>query len=190
MTLAEIAYDCEPEDEAEAAQEESDEAEVVSLNLHYELCWLKNLPQGTVSTNAILNAGLKALQIVKLGANAILDALPELAAALRAAPAIVEYVLALLTKSNCDQELLTRRLEELMPEENETMLTVGEQLKEIGRREEAAKARAEMLLRQLRKRFTTVPTAVEERIRHAEPAVLDAWAEQLLDARTIEEAVA
>ena len=133
-----------------------------------------------------MDAGLKALKIVKLGADAIIEALPELARALRKAPAILDYVLALLTKAKCDQELLTRELSKLMPEEENNMLTVGEQWKEQGRQEAAAN----MLLRLLRKRFVTVPEAVEQRIKKAEPAVLEFWAELFVDAKTPEEAVA
>ena len=70
------------------------------------------------------------------------------------------------------------------------MLTVGEQLRLEGRRQAEAQVRADMLLRLMRKRFGSVTDEVEQRVRAAEPPVLDVWAEQIFDARTLEEVVA
>ena len=114
------------------------------------------------------------------------SALPVIMAALVEALEIRKYVLALLTKLKCDPELLSREIRRVIPEEEDTMLTIGEQWREEGK----LQGKADMLLRQLRKRFHSVPAAVEQRIRKTEPAVLDVWAEQIFDAKTLEEAIA
>lgn len=53
-----------------------------------------------------------------------------------------------------------------------------------GLRTGKAEGKAEMLLRMMRRRFGTVPDAVETRVRHAGAETLDAWSERLLDAAT------
>ena len=77
------------------------------------------------------------------------------------------------------------------------MSTVAEQLKSEGYNKgilqgraegEArgeARGRAEMLLRQLRRRFQTVPEATEQRVRAASPEQLDDWSERFVDAQSL-----
>ncbi len=48
-----------------------------------------------------------------------------------------------------------------------------------------AKGEAEMLLRQLRRRFHALPAEVETRIRTADSVQLDAWSERFVDTRSL-----
>jgi hypothetical protein len=59
-----------------------------------------------------------------------------------------------------------------------------------GRDEGRAEGKASMLLRLLHRRFRSVPEAVEQRVLQSEVACLDAWAERVLDATTMDEVFA
>lgn len=56
-----------------------------------------------------------------------------------------------------------------------------------GKAEGTAEGRAELLLRMIGRRFGAVPPEVERRIRSAEVAALDGWADRILDARSLGE---
>ena len=65
-------------------------------------------------------------------------------------------------------------------------MTIMERFKEAGKAEYWAKGRAEgkaeMLLRQLTRRFGPLPVALHQRITTAEPSELDVWADRVIDA--------
>jgi len=50
-----------------------------------------------------------------------------------------------------------------------------------------AEGKAELLLRQLRRRFPSLPGELEQRLRAADGPQLDHWADRILEARTLEE---
>ena len=54
-------------------------------------------------------------------------------------------------------------------------------------REGRAEGRAELLLRQVRRRFGTVPSDVDARVRSAPDSQVDAWADAVLDARSLDD---
>ena len=56
-----------------------------------------------------------------------------------------------------------------------------------GRTEGRAEGRAELLLRQVRRRFGTVPSDVDARVRSAPDSQVDAWADAVLDARSLDD---
>ena len=56
-----------------------------------------------------------------------------------------------------------------------------------GRDEGIRQGRAEVLARQLRRRFGLLPPDVVERLGQASAAELDTWAENVLDAETLDE---
>lgn len=120
----------------------------------------------------------------------VVDAFPVIMRSLADAPLIRKYVLALLTKLKCDQAIVREELRKAMPEEEDTMLTIAEQYMEAGERRAETRVRSDMLMRQLRKRFREVPEAEEQRVRRAPAAVLDRWAEQFVDATTLQQALA
>jgi hypothetical protein len=54
-----------------------------------------------------------------------------------------------------------------------------------GKAEGRAEGKAEMLLRLLRRRFETLPAALEERVRTAEAVQLDDWSDRFVDAKVL-----
>ena len=88
-------------------------------------------------------------------------------------------------------EELHRTFERILQRPEETIMSTAEKLKREGRVEGRvegeAKGRAELLLRQLTKRFGPPSTATVTRIRAASIAELDGWGERLLDAKTLAE---
>ena len=56
-----------------------------------------------------------------------------------------------------------------------------------GRAEGRSEGRAELLLRQVRRRFGTVPSDVDARVRSAPDSQVDAWADAVLDARSLDD---
>ena len=120
----------------------------------------------------------------------VVDALPVIMRAHVEARSIRKHVLSLPTKLKCDQAIVREELRKAMPEEEDTMMTIAEQYMEAGRREAETRWIADIVLRQLRKRFREVPEAEEQRVRQAPAAVLDRWAEQFVDATTLQQALA
>ena len=58
---------------------------------------------------------------------------------------------------------------------------------DLRRAEDRAEGRAELLLRQVRRRFGTVPPDVDARVRSAPDSQVDAWADAVLDARSLDD---
>lgn len=50
-----------------------------------------------------------------------------------------------------------------------------------------ARGKADLLLRLMRRRFGSLPSAVEQRVLSAEAEDLDLWGEAVLDARTVDD---
>ena len=75
----------------------------------------------------------------------------------------------------------------LRPHLRETAMTEREQRHQaIGRAEGKTEGKAEILLMLIRKRLGTVPEAIQARVAEVTPALLDSWADALLDARSID----
>jgi hypothetical protein len=71
--------------------------------------------------------------------------------------------------------------------EKEDIVSVADQFIEEGRNEGLLQGRRQMLLRQLRTRFGTLPREVTERVEAADLARLDIWADRVLTAPTLDE---
>lgn len=69
----------------------------------------------------------------------------------------------------------------------EEIMTAGEQLIERGRDEGRKEGEERMLLRVLRARFGKIPDAVTARLRAADSALLEQWADRVLTAATLED---
>ena len=82
--------------------------------------------------------------------------------------------------------LLRRAIRKVNPEWEDTMLSIAaKEWMAEGRAEGEAKGKADMLLRQLRRRFTPLPASLEERVRAADSDQLDEWSERILEARAL-----
>jgi hypothetical protein len=110
---------------------------------------------------------------------------------------ILRYILT-VSEPLPPEELLTQLLEAAGKDAEEEIVNVADQLREEGRRkglaegvakgvvEGVAKGQRKVLLRLLRARFGALPEPVMARIRAADEAQLDAWADRVLTAPTLE----
>jgi hypothetical protein len=78
---------------------------------------------------------------------------------------------------------------ELGPDAEEQMETPWTRMKKDLREEGRAEGRAEVILRLLTKRFGPLPGSAVAQVRRASAPQLDAWAERILEAATLEEAL-
>ena len=104
--------------------------------------------------------------------------------------AMLRYILGELDESKAG--LLRDVLAEIVPgQEERVMLTLGERWKADARAEGKAEGRAEAmaatLLKQLTRRFGSVPVEIAQRVRSAGPDQLDAWLDAVIDAPTLED---
>jgi hypothetical protein len=114
-----------------------------------------------------------------------------------AALAVVWRYIVLISRQT-PQEAVALLIDAL-PEEKESIVTAGEQLIEMGRQEGLRKGReegreegrkegqAELLLKLLCTRFGAVPEKAALKVRAADAATLDLWAERVLTASSLTE---
>jgi predicted transposase/invertase (TIGR01784 family) len=136
----------------------------------------------------------------------LLGLLEPVAHLLRIANATDEQLEALLNYmlqvgNTADPEKFTARLIHLSPDEQkERMMTIAEQLKQIGRKEgweegrmrgweEGREESEAVLARQLTRRFGPLPEWARERLHRADAAQREAWADAVLDATSLTEVV-
>jgi hypothetical protein len=91
--------------------------------------------------------------------------------------AVVRYILA--EPNEVDIGLLEDVLIEIVPGQEERIMSVAAE-------QWIAKGKADILLRQLRRRFGTLPEAVQARVQCATEDQLNEWAEAVLDASTLD----
>jgi predicted transposase/invertase (TIGR01784 family) len=133
----------------------------------------------------------------------LLELLEPFADLLRIASATDEQLETLLnymlqTGNTADPEGFTERLIHLSPNEHrEKMMSIAEQLKQIGRKEGWEEGRmrgweegreeseAAMLARQLTRRFGPLPAWARERLHRADAAQREAWADAVLEATSL-----
>ena len=84
-----------------------------------------------------------------------------------------------------------RRYRRQYPEDSTSMAGFFQRARDEGRLEGRVEGRVDgeraVLTRLLRRRFGRLPPAVEERVHEAPASDLEAWAENVLDARTLDE---
>ncbi len=170
------------------------------LDFRYTLLSLKSVPDARLSAEKVLRVGLLVL---KHGIEARQDR-ERLTMLLRSASALGEDDLVTLVyylvgdPDGPDADTVRAILDELMPDDGERIMsTAAEQWKaegfnlgliqgEIkGEARGEAKGKATMFMRQLRRRFPTLPDAIESRVRDASSDQLDEWSERFVDARTL-----
>ena len=99
---------------------------------------------------------------------------------------VLQYILE--AGEHVDAEVLGRFLATAVgPEAREVAMTAAQRLREEGRAEGRAEGRTALLLRQLRLRFGPLPEDMLQRVRAADEATLDIWAERILTAATLSE---
>jgi hypothetical protein len=123
------------------------------------------------------------------------DALSELVEAPNGVAALSMVVSYILQVTDTPPEHLRSMLSQLGPKAEEASMTGEQMLIEKyraewlaeGRVEGRAEGRAEMLLRQLSVKFGPVSAEIEQRVRSADVAELDVWAERVLGAQAIDD---
>jgi len=102
--------------------------------------------------------------------------------------AVLSYIMGVVDTTAASKEQVETLLAFVDPEVKETVMpTIAEQLKQEGRVEGRAEGRAELLMRLLTSRFGEVSPAIAQRLREATPEQVDAWAERILTAQSLEE---
>ena len=167
-----------------------------TLDFEYTLVNLGNIPDHEMSNDPNLNAGLLTLKYARRY-NQQFDALPIIVQAIAKAPSIKAHALTLLFTYECKEQYIKNEIAKAMPKED-TIMTVVEQIREKCRPEFEARGRQEgitqgmmkMITRLLRRRFGKLSDDVERRIQHADEVLLNAWADRILEASSLDEVFA
>ncbi len=166
------------------------------VDFRYSLVDLGRIDDVRLSQNPVLRTGFLILKhgsregdlrttLVTLGRAALALGFDDLVA-------LVHYVLR--EPNEIEADSLRDALKEIMPNQEDRIVSLAlEQLKaewtaeafSQGAIQGEAKGKAEMLLRQLRRRFHTLPAEVETRVRTADGAQLDEWSERFVDDRSL-----
>lgn len=83
-----------------------------------------------------------------------------------------------------------RTYQERYPQENRTMATLSERLLGEGRQQGRQEGEQALLAKQLNRRFGPLDNTVELRLQRASSEELERWAENILDAQTLDEVFA
>ena len=172
------------------------------LDFRYSLTSLKSIPDAKLSAEKALRVGLL---ILKLGRPARKDR-DKLLLLIRSAhdlgdDDLVTLIYYLLGDPDGPHADFVRTiLHEVLPEQGDRIMsTAAEQWKAEGfnqglmqgeargRAEGKAEGKAEMLLRQLHRRFPSLPSEVEGRVSSASSGQLDDWSERLVDGKPLTE---
>ena len=166
------------------------------LDYRYSLLSLRSVPDRSLSAEKVLRAGLLILKHARNSKNNR----EQLLVLLRAASDLGEEDLVatiyyLVGDPDGPQaEAVRAIINDILPGEGERIMsTAAEQWKAEGeakgriegRAEGEAKGKAQMLLRQLQRRFKTIPEVTEARIASAGIAQLDDWIDRFVDAETL-----
>lgn len=117
---------------------------------------------------------------------------------LAAADAMASFACYLLDLTDVTQKELQMHITDPYAFTADGKLTTGYKLRQEGRAEGRVEGRVEgqaqglaaALLRQLARRFGKLPTAIEARVRAAEPTAVEGWLDRVLDARTLDDVFA
>ena len=162
------------------------------VDFRYVLVDLGHIEDARLSRNEVLRVGFLILKygsrdadlqetLLALGRAALALGFDDLVAAVR-------YIL--FEPNEVEAGILREVLKEIMPGQEERIMSIaGEQLKaegfNLGLAQGEARGRAETLLRQLRRRFQTLPNELEARVRDADGAQLDEWIDRFVDAKAL-----
>ena len=83
-----------------------------------------------------------------------------------------------------------RRYRQRHPEESSIMVGLNQRARDEGRQQGRQEGERAVLARLLRRRFGDLPSAISAQLRSASEAELEAWADNVLDATTLEEVFA
>jgi Putative transposase, YhgA-like/Domain of unknown function (DUF4351) len=167
------------------------------LNFRYSLADLGRIDDARLSREKRLRVGLLILKrgsgdgdlretLLVLGRAALSIGFDDLVA-------LVHYIL--LESNEVEAAVLRGVLREIVPDQEARIMSIaaeewkaeGIQIGQaIGKAEGKAEGKADLLLRQLRRRFDSLPETVVAKVRNASEDQLNEWADNILDARTLD----
>lgn len=164
---------------------------VKPLDFEMVLVNLEAIDDSELSNERTLRAGLLTLKYatrekMQLGRlKAVLEALELAPSLLRAG-----LVYMVETYQRIDRAVLFGEARRAMPEHQEEIMTIAQELREEGRKKGRAEGRAEgqqlALLRILGRRFGRIPKTDRARVMEAKPSELDRWLDHAVDAPTLQ----
>ncbi|CAK0779014.1 transposase [uncultured Gammaproteobacteria bacterium] len=173
------------------------------LDFRYNLVDLGRIPDAKLSQERALRVGLLILKhgsLRRANRKKLLKIAREAMALGHEDLAMFLYYLLADLIDDPKGELARGLVHELIPEQEERMMSlIAEQLKTEGfnlgiakgrvegKVEGKAEGKADTLLRQLSRRFKTLPAGVEERVRAAGMDQLNEWLDRILDAQTLDD---
>jgi hypothetical protein len=163
------------------------------LNFRYSLADLGRIDDARLSREKRLRIGLLILKrgsgdgdlretLLVLGRAALSIGFDDLVA-------LVHYIL--LESNEVEAAVLRDVLKEIVPDQEARIMSIAaEEWKaegiQIGQAMGKAEGKADMLLRQLRRRFDALPETVMAKVRNASEDQLNEWADNILDARNLD----
>jgi len=156
-------------------------------DVRYILVDLGPIPNEQLSAFPPLRAGLLALKYSHQDGDAEAVLVQAFTDA-RDAPSLFKMLVVYATTvyASVNPVLLRRAIHKVRPEWEDEMLSIAaKEWMAEGAAKGRAEGKAEMLLRQLRRRFHTVPSELETRVRKADDAQLDEWSDRFVDAKTL-----
>jgi hypothetical protein len=154
-------------------------------DLRYTLLDLSHTDSGFLSRHQVLRFGFKVLKYGARDGDAreILKMLIRDALAEGLEDEIVVLVrFVVMEPSGLEKGVLREMLTEIMPEKAERVLSIAEQW--------VAEGQATIILRLMSRRFGPLPDAYRQKVMAGSLEELDAWADALLDAKTLDEVLA
>ena len=162
-------------------------------DFHYVLVDLGPIANEQLSAYPPLRAGLLALKYSHQDGDAEAILVQAFTDA-RDVPSLFKMLVVYATTvyASVNPVLLRRAIHRVRPEWEEEMLSIAakEWMAEgmvKGEAKGRAEGKADTLLRQLRRRFKTLPSGIEDRVRGADSDRLDEWLDHFVDAQTLED---
>nr|VFK23665.1 MAG: protein of unknown function (DUF4351) [Candidatus Kentron sp. LPFa] len=169
------------------------------LNFRFPVVDLGEIPDGRLSADPRLHVRLLAMKYATRE-NQQLAIRELLTQALRAVPEDLRSIVAYLIQTYVyDEQTLRRMIRSVKPEEEEKMMSQFaqdiingkpkwvEMVRQKSLQEGRLEGEAELLLRQLSRRFQPLPDEIPDRVREADPNTIESWADRILDAKSLDE---
>lgn len=160
------------------------------LNLRYILVDLSMIADPLLSRHARLRAGFMALKYGTRSPEEQMQAIGQIADALRDAPELLVPVMLYLmtTFPLLEQETVHEIIMHVKPEEKTEMISIfAQELMAKGEVRGEVRGRRALLLFQIQRKFGSLSFKVQEQVEHADLSTLETWAARILDARTLDD---
>ncbi|MBF0438907.1 MAG: Rpn family recombination-promoting nuclease/putative transposase [Magnetococcales bacterium] len=160
------------------------------LNVRYILVDLSATADPLLSRHARLRAGFLALKYGTRSPEEQMEAIGQIADALKDAPELLVPVMIYLmnTFTLLQKETVHEIIMQVKPEEETEMMSIfAQELMAKGEARGEARGRRVQLLRQIQRKFGSLSSQVQAQVENADLSTLDTWADRILDARTLDD---